>query len=83
MCPDVVSSEAQAITGAINLAGLPKIGSEAQVTVMKGDSFTAKNTLAEPKNVIPITSKMAVSGPRFNYEFAPYSITVVRVKGQL
>ena len=78
----VVNSYEEPITSTINLAGLAKIGSEAQVTVMKGDSFMAKNTLDEPKKVIPITSNMAVSGPRFNYEFAPCSITVVRVKGR-
>ena len=64
------------------MTGLAKIGSEAQITVMKGDSFTAKNTLDEPKKVVPITNKMAISGPSFKYEFAPFSITVIRVKGK-
>ena len=77
-----VNSYPEPITGSISLAGLPKIGSEARITVMKGDSFAAKNTLDEPKKVAPVTSKMAISGPNFKYEFAPCSITVIRVKGK-
>lgn len=77
-----VNSYQEPIAASVSIAGASKIGGEARITVMKGDSFTAKNTLDEPRKVVPVTSKMAVSGPSFKYNFAPNSITVIRVKGK-
>jgi hypothetical protein len=40
----------------------------------------AMNNFAELKRVIPVESKFAASAPKFEYRFAPLSLTVLRWK---
>ncbi|MCX6344864.1 MAG: hypothetical protein NT018_07300 [Armatimonadetes bacterium] len=78
----VVNTHPESIKTTLNIAGVSKIDPKAQITVMKGDSLKAKNTLNEPKKVVPVATKLDGVGPSFKYEFAPNSLTVIRVKAK-
>jgi hypothetical protein len=40
------------------------------------------NSLDAPTRIVPSTSKAAIAGPRFDHEFPPSSLTVLRIKAK-
>jgi alpha-L-arabinofuranosidase len=64
----------------IDLSSFKGLGSAATLTVLTDDK-DAKNTLASPRTVLPKTTAYR-AGKRFTYAAAPYSLTVLRVRGK-
>lgn len=64
----------------IDLRGFANLGSAATCTVLVGDK-EAKNTLAAPGTVLPKAASYRAA-KRFSYPAAPYSLTVIRVRGK-
>lgn len=56
-----------------------KIGNNAVKTVLKSTKSTDTNSIDNPKNIIPTTSKIKV-GKKFNVTLEPYSINVITLK---
>lgn len=75
----VVNVTDQAQTASISLQGVTCNGSTAKVTTLSSDKLTNENTLDEPSKIVPVTRSLAVSGSDLSYEFAPYSLTIIRV----
>lgn len=49
----------------------------ADITMLKGNSLTAVNSLEEPDVIVPQTEQMAVENNHLVYTFAPHSVTVI------
>ncbi len=62
---------------AINLEGAGKVGAQATLTTLSGKTPNAANSIEHPREVAPVKRSVAVSGPKFNETFAPYSVNVL------
>jgi len=58
--------------------GKVNVNSKALKVELKSANPTDTNTIDNPKNIVPVKSKIKVSRD-FEYTFAPYSITVLRI----
>ncbi len=61
-----------------DLAAFGRIVSTAEQTILTGDA-DAENTLENPGNILPVTSKISVR-KAFRYTAPPMSLTVIRIK---
>jgi hypothetical protein len=75
-----VNGAPEPMTTTLNLAGVKSINPNARVTVLTAKKLTDENTFENPKNVVPVSKIVTVSGSSFTYEFAPNSLTVLRLK---
>jgi alpha-N-arabinofuranosidase len=62
---------------AINLEGAGKVGAQATLTTLSGKTPNAANSIDHPRELVPVKRTVAVSGPKFNETFAPYSVNVL------
>lgn len=62
----------------INLTGFKNVIPEAELIVLTGGA-DSENTLDNPKNVMPVNSKIKVS-ERFDYSLPAWSLSVIRIK---
>lgn len=74
-----VNAAAKAQSVHIFLDGITGVSPQATVIVLSSGSPQDTNTLTEPQNVVPVTSKAKVSG-NFEFSFAPYSFTVLTIQ---
>ncbi|MCA9234644.1 MAG: carbohydrate binding domain-containing protein [Planctomycetales bacterium] len=74
----VVHGGDQPVAAAIDLGDVTVANADATVVQLAGNP-EAINTIAEPANVAPQTSVLKVPAPKFTYEFAPHSLTILRV----
>jgi alpha-N-arabinofuranosidase len=73
----VVNAIGSAQTVRIDLAGAGKVAPEGKAIVLSSARKEDTNTLSEPTKVVPVTSKANGLGKQFDYNFAPYSVTVL------
>jgi len=66
----------------INLAGASHVASQAGQIVLGGGRPEDINTMGKPAKIAPVESKINVAGAAFMQNFAPRSLTVLRVKAQ-
>ena len=64
----------------MKIEGIKQIARQGTMIVLAGAKLTDENSLAEPKNVAPVTSALRGVSTRFKHTFAPYSLTVLRLK---
>lgn len=64
----------------INIEGAKRLGSDATLTVLKGEQLSDVNSLDAPQAVAPKESPFKVPGKKITLKLAPYSFTVLRVK---
>ena len=74
-----VNAAAKAQSVHIFLDGITGVSPQATVIVLSSGSPQDTNTLTEPQNVVPVTSKAKVSG-NFEFSFAPYSFTILTIQ---
>ena len=79
----VVNATAKPVDTTLQLNGAGKIASEARVTVLTAGGLADENSIAEPRKVAPVTSSVGGVRPEFQRVFAPYSLTVLRIKARL
>ena len=77
-----INTSAQPVTTALNVAGMKKLASRAEITVLKSDRLDDNNSMEDPKKIVPVTSEAAIAGPNFTYEFPAYSFTLMRIKAK-
>lgn len=75
----VVNATEQAVEADLNLAGAHKVKSTAQTTVLTSAQLADENSLAEPRKVSPVNTRIKVGGASFHHTFPARSLTVLRV----
>lgn len=63
----------------LTIEGAEAISDEAAVFTIQADSLEAENTFEQPELINIQEGKIAGVSPIFNYEFPPYSVTVLRL----
>ena len=74
-----INAGAEPVRAQVNIGGAGRIAHQAQITVLKSAHGSDNNSLENPTQVIPVSGKMAVSGPRFTCEFPANSFTLLRL----
>jgi len=72
----VVNGNSDKLPLIIAINGVPTVGRQATLTTLSGKTPGATNTITNPKAIVPVEHKLVITGPRFEREFAPYSINV-------
>jgi alpha-N-arabinofuranosidase len=65
----------------ISLRGAASLASDATAITLSGTSPGDSNSMDNPVQVVPVTTTVANIKPEFTYTLAPWSITVLRLKG--
>ena len=78
----VVNPTNDSVNGTITVKGLANLSKTAKVTTLGNASSTAENTLENPNEVKPTEKTFSISGPEFNYDFSPNSLTILRIAAQ-
>jgi alpha-N-arabinofuranosidase len=63
----------------INLAGAGRVAGNGKALVLTSSELKGENSLDEPTRIAPVERPLAAGAGEFNYEFAPSSLTVLRV----
>jgi alpha-L-arabinofuranosidase len=74
----VVNASSARVEAAIQVSGAAKLGRKASVTQLTA-ALSDENSLAAPKKVAPVSTLLGIPGPRIDYGFLPYSMTIIRV----
>jgi alpha-L-arabinofuranosidase len=78
----VINTSTEPYNATLNLSGLNRVASEAQVTVLTSARGSDNNSLENPVAVVPSTTRAKIAGAKFDYEFPAQSLTVLRLKTQ-
>lgn len=76
----VVNAKENGFKTTVNLAGGIKPGEQAQLTILSAGDPKAENSFSQPRKYIPNEEKIKIAGNRFEMEWKPYSINVLRIK---
>src|SRR5579864_4136358 len=66
----------------INLTGIARAGLQAKAIVLSGHSLEDVNSMGGPAKVAPVESIVEFGGAADTQNFAPRSLTVLRIKAQ-
>ncbi|HJR60011.1 MAG TPA: alpha-L-arabinofuranosidase C-terminal domain-containing protein [Vicinamibacterales bacterium] len=75
----IVNSAPEPAPMVVHVTGARRLGS-GTVTVLTSDNPLDENTFEQPARVVPKTLPLTLRGTAIPYAFAPYSLTVMRVK---
>jgi alpha-L-arabinofuranosidase len=75
-----VNLGAEAIPAEVKQPGATLTG--AHVTVLKSQNLADNNDLAAPRKISPAEADLPADGSRCAHEFAPYSLTILRLKSR-
>lgn len=75
----VVNPTSTNVTANISLNGASNLAKQGTATTLGNASPTAENTLDNPNVVVPVESHFTVTGAKFAYNFAPNSLTILRL----
>jgi alpha-L-arabinofuranosidase len=67
----------------VRLDGGAKVDKEGMAIVLADADDAVENTLDEPVKIVPREASVKVSGNTFDYEFPPYSLTILRLKTEI
>ncbi|WP_018612837.1 alpha-L-arabinofuranosidase C-terminal domain-containing protein [Segetibacter koreensis] len=62
-----------------SIEGAEKLAGQGSLTLLKGDSLQAVNSLENPTAVSPVTKPVELKGKNLNISLEPYSFSVIRV----
>ncbi len=68
----------KSVTASLDLQGV-KTGDSMKVITLSSGSLDDENTLKEPNRIVPVESSAPVGAAPFDYEFKPYSLTILRI----
>jgi alpha-L-arabinofuranosidase len=66
----------------VSLDGAKAIASRGTAIVLTSSSPEDENSLAQPTLVAPVERRVSGLGPKFNYTFPPYSVTILRLSAE-
>jgi alpha-L-arabinofuranosidase len=72
------ASEPQSAT--LNVNGATNLGTEAEATVLTSERTNDNNSMENPSKVVPVTTKLKISGAQFTHDFPANSFTLMRIK---
>ncbi|HQV31726.1 MAG TPA: alpha-L-arabinofuranosidase C-terminal domain-containing protein [Calditrichia bacterium] len=75
----VVNATATPLSTEIDLKGAGKVGKNARMILLTSPSLDDENTIDHPEKIVPTTSSVSISGSKFQQQFAPYSLTILRI----
>lgn len=75
-----VNWAAQAQPMTITLAGTGRIMPNGTAIVLTSPDLEDANTVAEPRKIVPVTSRLMGLDRSFSYQFAPHSVTVLQLQ---
>jgi alpha-N-arabinofuranosidase len=75
----IVNASSDAAPLSIALTGVAKVAGEGRLITLSGKTPNATNSIDHPDVVVPVESKVAISGQTFQQSFAPYSINVLEL----
>jgi len=75
----VVNANSEEKPLSIALDGVSGVKREAKLITLSGKSPNATNSITHPDAVVPVESKIEVSGAKFEQRLAPYSINVLEL----
>jgi len=75
----VVNSAPEPASITLNVTGAPQLAS-ASLTVLASDNPLDENTFEQPTKVISVSSVLNVQGSSIAHTFAPYSLSILRLK---
>lgn len=78
----VVNAEADAYPLRIKLDGVNAVEKVGKVITLSANSDTDENSFEEPKKIYPQESEFKGFGKSFDYNFPPFSYTIMRVKAK-
>lgn len=76
----VVNTSDAPASMALSFVGDIHIAREASAIVLTSANPTDENSFENPTKIAPIAMKITGAGPAFTHEFAPYSLSVIRLK---
>jgi alpha-N-arabinofuranosidase len=77
----IVNTQSTPKPVAITLNGAASLASDATATTLSAPSPGDSNSIDNPVQVVPVTTAVPNIKPAFTYTLAPYSITILRLKG--
>jgi alpha-L-arabinofuranosidase len=78
----VVNYSAKAQETTIDLRGAGKLAEKGEAIVLTSDKPSDENSLMMPQKVTPVRRTVSGIGERFTHTFAPYSVTILRLKSE-
>lgn len=66
----------------IKLAGAGKVEGQAKAIVLTGSNLRDENEIGQPPKIKPLESTLMIPGDTFTRDFAPCSLTVLRIKAK-
>lgn len=79
----VVNAVASVYSTAIHVEGAQNIAKEGKVISLTATSGTEENSYDEPKKIYPQENSYNGFGKAFDYDFPPFSYTVLRIKAKI
>ncbi len=76
----IVNGHAAPRTVQLSLVGVKTVAKTATATTLSSADLEAVNSLDAPRQVVPLETKISVSGPVVNMMLAPNSVSVIRLK---
>lgn len=75
----VVNASDKQKSTALSIDGADKLANQGSVTLLRGNSLQAVNSLENPTAISPVTKPLQVKGKQLNLALEPYSFSVIRV----
>ncbi|HEV2832458.1 MAG TPA: alpha-L-arabinofuranosidase C-terminal domain-containing protein [Hanamia sp.] len=76
----IVNTTAKKQAVKINLDGIGKVASEAELVVVKGNKPDETNSITEPENILPVTENIKGIKKSFSRKLDPYSVSILEIK---
>lgn len=76
----VINAESTPFTTKLNLENAKGLQSEGRVITLSGNAPTDENSFQTPDKIVPVESNVTNVTSTLNYEFKPYSFTILRLK---
>jgi alpha-L-arabinofuranosidase len=76
----IVNASNKQQTSILSLEGVKKLAKNAKLIVLQSDKLDAVNSFDQPELVSPKESTIDVKGKKFEFNSAPYSLNVLRIK---
>ncbi len=76
----IVNASGKEQNNILALQGVKKLAAGGLLTTMQSNDLYISNSFAQPQNLVPKESNLAIKGKQINLVTAPYSFTILRVK---
>jgi alpha-L-arabinofuranosidase len=70
------------VSSTFHVAGLSQFAAQGDLTILSSGRLSDNNSMADPKKVIPVTSRLNIPGDTFTCEIPANSFTLLRVKAR-